>query len=154
MIFAGAGTQAVSGHSCLYAALWGMIFARAEHKLSAGTHVFMRLLQGMIFAGLLNLAWWINMEYFIDLNGIHTAEGLHELLLESLPLPGYYGRNLDALHDALTEISEPTVIRFLNISVPEAGMRRYMSSFRRMCSRFPEENPFVTIAIEEERERA
>lgn len=31
------------------------------------------------------------------------GEGLHEYLAERLPLPEYYGKNLDALYDFLTE---------------------------------------------------
>ena len=42
--------------------------------------------------------------------GIGTREALHDLLAEKLSLPEYYGRNLDALHDCLTDIREDTVI--------------------------------------------
>ena len=37
-------------------------------------------------------------------------EQLHDYLQEMLPLPAYYGRNLDALYDCLTELRDTTVI--------------------------------------------
>ncbi len=41
--------------------------------------------------------------FYIDLNGISTREELHALLRKELPLPEYYGDNLDAFYDVLTE---------------------------------------------------
>lgn len=39
----------------------------------------------------------------IDLSQINTVEELHRLLKGMLLFPDYYGANLDALHDMLTE---------------------------------------------------
>ncbi len=41
--------------------------------------------------------------FYIDLKGISTKEELHALLRKELPLPEYYGDNLDAFYDVLTE---------------------------------------------------
>ena len=43
-------------------------------------------------------------EYKLDFANITTKEELHDLLAESLCLPDYYGRNLDALYDCLTQM--------------------------------------------------
>ena len=43
-----------------------------------------------------------------------TREELHDYLAEQLRLPEHYGRNLDALFDLLTEISEPVTISLIN----------------------------------------
>ena len=46
------------------------------------------------------------MEYIIDFK--------HQDLMEAfktLSLPDYYGHNLDALYDVLTEINEPTLLK-------------------------------------------
>ncbi|MBO4901759.1 MAG: barstar family protein [Lachnospiraceae bacterium] len=43
-------------------------------------------------------------EYKLDFTGITTREELHDYLAEKLELPDYYGRNLDALYDCLTEM--------------------------------------------------
>lgn len=44
----------------------------------------------------------------IDGRYVISREALHDQLAARLDLPGYYGRNLDALYDLLTERSEPT----------------------------------------------
>ena len=46
----------------------------------------------------------------IDCTGFQTKDQLHDAFSEVLCFPAHYGRNLDALHDCLTEISEPTRI--------------------------------------------
>ena len=43
-------------------------------------------------------------EYKLDFANITTKEELHDLLAEDLSLPDYYGRNLDALYDCLTQM--------------------------------------------------
>ena len=44
-------------------------------------------------------------EKIIDCSTIHTREDLHRIFRETLSFPDWYGNNLDALHDCLTEIS-------------------------------------------------
>ena len=45
----------------------------------------------------------------LDGSAIRDREGLHALLAERLSLPEHYGRNLDALHDCLTDKRDVTV---------------------------------------------
>ena len=52
--------------------------------------------------------------YYIDLQGVGTKEQLHERLRGSLPLPSYYGNNLDALHDVLEESGRDWELIFYN----------------------------------------
>lgn len=42
----------------------------------------------------------------IDCAGIETKEAFHDALAYALDFPDYYGNNLDALFDCLTEITE------------------------------------------------
>ena len=42
-------------------------------------------------------------EYIIDLTGTEDRAQLHDRIEQGLPLPEWYGRNLDALYDVLTE---------------------------------------------------
>ena len=44
----------------------------------------------------------------LELEHLETVAALHLDLQYLLRLPAYYGRNLDALHDALGEIAQPT----------------------------------------------
>lgn len=44
----------------------------------------------------------------IDCTQISNRDNLHTYLKETLGLPEYYGRNLDALFDFLSELGQPT----------------------------------------------
>lgn len=52
----------------------------------------------------------------IVLNGalMTNEELMHDVLMEKLQLPHYYGRNLDALWDILTERTEAILVTLLN----------------------------------------
>ena len=43
----------------------------------------------------------MNNEYVIDLAGVTARKELHERIEAALPVPEWYGKNLDALHDVL-----------------------------------------------------
>ena len=47
------------------------------------------------------------MEHTIDTSLITTAKDLHRILAQELDLPDWYGHNLDALYDCLTDLPEP-----------------------------------------------
>lgn len=47
----------------------------------------------------------------IDCTNIENKRQLHELLARELEFPDYYGHNLDALFDCLTDIREKTTIK-------------------------------------------
>ncbi len=53
------------------------------------------------------------MEHII-LDGKKIKEKKHDYLKEELNFPDYYGRNLDALYDCLTEIGTETEIKLIN----------------------------------------
>lgn len=46
----------------------------------------------------------------LDCSGIENKRQLHEALKEALRLPEWYGHNLDALFDCLTELEEETLL--------------------------------------------
>lgn len=45
-------------------------------------------------------------EYILDFSNITTKEGLHDYIAETLDFPEYYGKNLDALYDCVTDLSQ------------------------------------------------
>lgn len=49
-------------------------------------------------------------EIIIDCARIDTPRQLHETFARALSFPSWYGHNLDALHDCLTDIGEETRI--------------------------------------------
>ncbi len=50
----------------------------------------------------------------IDGNDFTSRSDLHDYLADKLDFPGYYGSNLDALADCLSEISEKTELILKN----------------------------------------
>lgn len=50
------------------------------------------------------------MMYELDGREMTTREALHAHLAQQLPLPDWYGRNLDALYDALTEMGGGVIV--------------------------------------------
>ncbi len=51
---------------------------------------------------------------YIKLDGKKLKKEPHEYLIKKLDLPDYYGRNLDALYDCLTDIGIETQIELVN----------------------------------------
>jgi len=52
----------------------------------------------------------------VDFNGATDKASVHEAIKAGLELPDYYGKNLDALHDCLSELTD-CVITLKNIDV-------------------------------------
>lgn len=46
----------------------------------------------------------------LDFKELDSKEAIQKYLAEKMKFPHYYGRNLDALYDCLTDIREPTAI--------------------------------------------
>ena len=67
-------------------------------------------------------------EFYIDCTGL-GKEDLHRALAECLDFPEWYGNNLDALYDELTEISQETLVILCNFNAAEPsckGFKRVM----------------------------
>ena len=88
------------------------------------------------------------MNYEIDLAGVYNPDDLHEVIAKVLPLPEYYGGNLDALHDVLTDIPEETHISFVNSYEAEVMMPKYMAGLKRMCRDTQDENDSLQISFD------
>ncbi len=73
--------------------------------------------------------------FYIDLKDAATKEEFHELLAKELPLPDYYGGNLDALYDVLTECGEGWNLIFYNASLALPQLSDYLPKVRRMAGR-------------------
>ncbi len=80
-------------------------------------------------------------EILIDCTGMESPRQLHEALAREIPLPDYYGNNLDALHDCLMEVGTPICLRILNIG--ELGI--FAGGFCRVLEDSQEENPNLEV---------
>ena len=54
------------------------------------------------------------MEFTIDCSEIHDAKAFHNALSQTLNFPDWYGHNLDALYDCLTELETPVHLILIN----------------------------------------
>ena len=53
----------------------------------------------------------------LDFKDLFTPRQIHEYIAEKLDFPDYYGKNLDALYDCLTDICEDTHITIKNYDI-------------------------------------
>lgn len=90
------------------------------------------------------------MDYRIDLTGIGNRADLHDRLQEALPLPVWYGRNLDAFYDCLTEQAEEWNLTFCGTGDADAVLPAYMDALRRLCMAAQAENDRLRVTFEQE----
>lgn len=89
------------------------------------------------------------MRYTVDLSLVTDKESLHNTMKDALNLPDYYGKNLDALYDLLTEYSTPTTIEFKHWEVLDE-LGDYKDALMDMLVDVTEENENIEIEISEE----
>jgi ribonuclease inhibitor len=92
----------------------------------------------------------MNMDYRIDLTGIGNRADLHDRLQEALPLPVWYGRNLDAFYDCLTEQAEEWNLTFCGTGDADAVLPAYMDAMRWLCRAAQAENDRLRVTFEQE----
>ena len=85
----------------------------------------------------------------LDCSQISTKIGLHLQLTELLDLPEYYGNNLDALYDALTEMPVPARIHFSAREKAARHLTSYMKGLVRVLADAEKDNPGLSIIFEE-----
>lgn len=80
------------------------------------------------------------MKYvFLDGEKLRSPAALHAEFAEALELPDYFGRNMDALHDCLTDIFEPVTVIAVNTPQLWEHLGRSANAFRRLMAELPEE---------------
>ena len=86
----------------------------------------------------------------VDLSGVCDRNSLHDRLQESLTLPSWYGRNLDALYDALTDAPGPIHICFTARKGMEEADPAYFKMFRSVLQAIRAELPGSSFLFSEE----
>ena len=78
-----------------------------------------------------------------------SQETLHAFVAKKLGFPDYYGANLAALADCLSEMCVPIKITFaINEYEVEPGMQAYLIRFVQVCAREALVNENITLVIE------
>ena len=80
--------------------------------------------------------------YELDGRRLSDKTEAHVYLQETLPLPEYYGRNLDVLYDVLTEQGEDMLLWILHAEAVHPAISAVLEDAM-------EENPFLTVIFEE-----
>ncbi len=84
----------------------------------------------------------------IDFTGVASYWEVHSILINSLELPSYYGRNLDALYDCLSEVGcedEPVKVKLTGMDAADEKMGKYMIAIKRVFDDASHNNPWLKI---------
>ena len=83
----------------------------------------------------------------LDLAHMQSVPALHNYLRSALALPVYYGANLDALYDCLTELDAATELVVPKAIVDEAHLGWYGEQLLQVLQEAAEENEALTVTI-------
>ena len=82
------------------------------------------------------------MKYvFLDGERLRSPDELHRAFADALDFPAYYGHNLDALHDCLTEQAESVGVIVVHVDLLKEHMGRRWKSFLRLMDDLTEDEP-------------
>ena len=81
------------------------------------------------------------MQLILDGGKLRYRSRVHRVLARKLAFPAWYGRNLDALYDCLTDLHEDTELVLVNWTAPGLQMMRQVMEDAAM------ENPHLTVTV-------
>ena len=84
----------------------------------------------------------------LDIEKMRSLPMLHKYLHTALALPEYYGANLDALYDCLTEIAESTELVVPKKVADEAYLGWYGQQFLQMLEDAAAENEALRVTLQ------
>lgn len=87
---------------------------------------------------------------FAELDGrlMYDRRAAHDHLRERLNFPEYYGRNLDALYDLLTDCGQLTIVLHHPESM-EAALGAYSAMLLETLEQAAASNPYLEFAVQE-----
>ena len=91
------------------------------------------------------------IERIIRLDGVYMTdrETTHRYLKFKFYFPNYYGKNLDALYDQLTEIGEPNKIIIYHVDELKQNQPDYGRSILKVFRAAEDANPRLTVRFME-----
>ena len=88
----------------------------------------------------------------IDGGMMFTREAAHDYLALRLGFPDYYGRNLDALYDLLSEFAQPTRLVIYRHWELDAALGTYGAALLETMADAARDNPKLTLFFDGEDE--
>lgn len=88
-------------------------------------------------------------EVYINGKDFDTPKEVHEFLSEELNLPDYYGNNLSALYDVLTELSDDTRIILDLSEVEDENMIEMLERMAEVMTDAADENEYLEVSVEQ-----
>lgn len=82
----------------------------------------------------------------LDFNVTGTKDQVQNYLALLFDFPDYYGKNLDALYDMLTEIRECTCVGIFGIN-GERPVREYLQKVKRVFADAEAYNPYLSVVF-------
>lgn len=82
------------------------------------------------------------MQLILDGEKLRYRSRVHRVLAQELAFPTWYGRNLDALYDCLTDLHEDTEIVLINWSATN------LQPMRQVMEDAAADNPHLTVRTE------
>lgn len=90
----------------------------------------------------------MTMRFILDGGSVGSREILHRTLAAGLRFPDWYGGNLDALHDCLTDMTEPVELVIRDSSALNAALGGYAAAFRQVLADCATENDLFSVVWE------
>ena len=89
------------------------------------------------------------MRFILDGGSVGSRQALHQTLAAGLRFPDWYGGNLDALHDCLTDVGEPTELVIRNGRALDEAMGDQVAALRRVLADCAAETEWFSVVWEE-----
>lgn len=87
------------------------------------------------------------MRIELDCRQMTDKQAAHAYLKQALSFPEYYGNNLDALYDVLTDRTEPTELVLIHWRLLGSQMGSYGVSLLETLREASEENPNLEVTL-------
>lgn len=87
-------------------------------------------------------------DILLNSENVTDQESLHLTIKEQCGLPEYYGMNLDALYDVLTDIKEDTNFIVDDFFEVQDQLGHYFNKFLQVLEDAATDNPYIKYTIE------
>lgn len=83
----------------------------------------------------------------LDCSKMNIRENAHEYLADKFDFADYYGKNLDALYDSLTDICEHTMIKINVCNMVRDKCDEYLEKIIETIKDAAEENEYLELEV-------